>query len=270
MKTMPLNPDSMIPSLMIHVEKAVRPIRAEESVKCRMREDLYAHLVQIYEDELHRQGDESQAVASACRRLGEPAQLTRELSGALTRAERFQGFISGRIRRRRHEPLWRHAFRMAVQMVVWFVLLSATTIPVVTFLAGFVRESPHPLDETAVSILIRLLIGLGIWFGFIVGAMVMLSTLMCRQFEGTTRFRPRSWSRAVSLTVLAFFAVLFAIFCLNYSVSGDLIDALNFIPQWWCLAGLTAAGFPWLCYLAAKEKDRSQPWTALQIDDATA
>jgi hypothetical protein len=69
--------------LMIHVERIVRPVRAGEALKLRMRRELLAHLQQAMEEERNRGGDEAAATEHAKRRLGSPADVTRQLQDSV-------------------------------------------------------------------------------------------------------------------------------------------------------------------------------------------
>jgi hypothetical protein len=74
--------------LMTHVERIVRPIRADWS-KLRFRRELLAHLQASYDEERARGLDEASAVAAAKRRLGDPAALTAQLQASVSRFERL-------------------------------------------------------------------------------------------------------------------------------------------------------------------------------------
>jgi hypothetical protein len=74
--------------LMVHVERAVRPVRARPARKLKMRQELLAHLTGIYDEELARRGDPAAALAEARHRFGDPAALTRELQDSVPAAER--------------------------------------------------------------------------------------------------------------------------------------------------------------------------------------
>lgn len=76
-------------ALRVRVEKAVRPVRATDKRKDRMREELFGHLIEIYRAELARQGDEQVAEEAAKQRFGAPANLTDELQRAVPRLERI-------------------------------------------------------------------------------------------------------------------------------------------------------------------------------------
>ena len=74
--------------LMVHVERAVRPVRAGPARKLKMRQELLAHLSGIYDEELAHHGDPAAARAEALRRFGDPAALTGELQDSVPSAER--------------------------------------------------------------------------------------------------------------------------------------------------------------------------------------
>jgi hypothetical protein len=74
--------------LRVHVERAVRPVRAFECRKLRTREELLAHLTSAYEEERACRSDDREALAEALRRFGEPAELTRELQASVPALER--------------------------------------------------------------------------------------------------------------------------------------------------------------------------------------
>jgi hypothetical protein len=75
--------------LMIHIERAVRPVRAEPARKFKMRRELLAHLTCLYEDELARHSKPAAVQAEALRRFGDPAALTAELQASVPAWERI-------------------------------------------------------------------------------------------------------------------------------------------------------------------------------------
>src|SRR5262245_60513230 len=111
-------------TLMKHVERVVRPLRAGKDRKLAMRRELLAHLTAIYEEELARNADASAALAAAKARFGEPAELTRELARSLPwharlaapneRAEKLIDWLGWRL----SAPWWRFALGVAAGSVV--------------------------------------------------------------------------------------------------------------------------------------------------------
>jgi len=75
--------------LMIHVERIVRPVRARQSRKLRMRRELLSHLQAAVQHERGKTAEESAAVSQAIKRLGDPNELTRQLQGSVPFMERL-------------------------------------------------------------------------------------------------------------------------------------------------------------------------------------
>jgi hypothetical protein len=100
-------------SLMKIVERAVRPVRASIVRKRKMREELFAHLTAIYEQELARLGDPNAAVDEAARRFGEPAELADQLQSALPYYERISYFTEKWVLYRAPESVPRYSLRLA-------------------------------------------------------------------------------------------------------------------------------------------------------------
>lgn len=121
--------------LRVAVERAVRPLRASEARKDRMREELYAHLWSIFEEEQAGGATEAEAARRACDRFGEPRELTPGLQAAVPRVEaalftqapgvhRVEGLFRRRFERRKGESVAMWAARVAI----FFFLLSAVIV----------------------------------------------------------------------------------------------------------------------------------------------
>jgi hypothetical protein len=99
--------------LMKIVERTVRPLSSSTPRKRKMREELFAHLTSIYEDELSRTGDSGAAFAAAARRFGEPAELAREFEASLPVHERVSYWMERLVAYRAPESAARYSLRMA-------------------------------------------------------------------------------------------------------------------------------------------------------------
>jgi hypothetical protein len=75
--------------LMVHVERIVRPVRAFQSRKLRMRRELLGHLQAALDEERGHGADEPTAIEQAKRRLGDPSDVTRELQKSVSLPERI-------------------------------------------------------------------------------------------------------------------------------------------------------------------------------------
>jgi hypothetical protein len=122
--------DQVLNELKRVVERAVRPVRAGDLRKLRMREELLDHLTAIYEEELQRLGEPMAAIAQARERFGDPGLLTDELRGAVSGLEYIR-YVLDRYRYRPGEPLLgfalRHLLLSSVAMVVMFLIVLPLT-----------------------------------------------------------------------------------------------------------------------------------------------
>ena len=75
--------DLILKDLKVVVEQAVRPVRATLGRKRRMREELLAHLLAIFDEETAGCVDATTAVERAKRRFGDPRELTPQLQQAV-------------------------------------------------------------------------------------------------------------------------------------------------------------------------------------------
>lgn len=138
-------------ALKVCVETAVRPVWASDRRKYAMRAELYAHLLDIHQQEQGRLVDEDAAVEAAIRRFGDPAELRRELQQTVPRLERvlccrvpglqWLDSTSQLVYRRRRsgESVERRAVRnVALGMLGWAVVLALAV-----GVLGYVRWRQH-------------------------------------------------------------------------------------------------------------------------------
>src|SRR5688500_3028373 len=79
------------------VERVVRPVRAGIAHKRKMREELLAHVAEIYTEEQARLDDPAAALKAAAQRLGDPEALARELQDAVPASERLTYHVERRL-----------------------------------------------------------------------------------------------------------------------------------------------------------------------------
>lgn len=116
-----------------HIEGIVRPIRASNLRKDRMREELLAHLTTIYEEELAEQPEDAAgSMAVAVERFGDPAALREELQASVSWLEKLMCTSfpphKGPFARRPGETTRAHVRRnclksMAINAAIWAALL---------------------------------------------------------------------------------------------------------------------------------------------------
>jgi len=86
--------ESTLTWLKVIVERAVRPVRASAARKRKLREELLAHVIGVFEEET-KLGDEPAALARTQERFGEAAELTSQLQASVLRIDRMFAENSG-------------------------------------------------------------------------------------------------------------------------------------------------------------------------------
>jgi hypothetical protein len=101
--------ESTLTQLQIIVERAVRPVRASTARKRKMRQELLAHVVGVFEEESAKLSDERAAVERTALRFGNPAEVTSQLQESVPARDAVRRYWEGRP----GEPAWRTAIRFA-------------------------------------------------------------------------------------------------------------------------------------------------------------
>ncbi len=114
--------DSVLNELKALVDRAVRPVRATFARKRGMREELLAHLTEIYDEEAARLRDEHAALERAKERFGNPEELTTQLQQAVPRVDRCWSVLEN-VGYRPSESAWRLAARHFLVMLLIYSLL---------------------------------------------------------------------------------------------------------------------------------------------------
>jgi hypothetical protein len=76
--------ESAFSELSALVERAVRPLKASRSAKSKMRAELLAHVVEVFDEEVAALGDERLALERTAQRFGDTAVLTAGLQETIT------------------------------------------------------------------------------------------------------------------------------------------------------------------------------------------
>ena len=173
--------------LKIIVERPVRPVRASNSRKRKMREELLAHVVGVFEEETARLGDERAALERTALRFGNPADVTSELQETVPARDAVRRFWEGRP----GEPAWRTAIRFAWVSGVFALVIAGFLLAVgFSFEVGSVGAWPR---EALIQSLCAVLI-VPAWLS----GLVFLTNFMERALYGPAR---RSRLRVVLVVV---------------------------------------------------------------------
>lgn len=126
--------DATLKELKTVVERAVRPVRASMARKRKMREELLAHLVSIFEEE-SRHDDEQAALERAKQRFGDPGELMPQLQQAVPRCDRCSAILEN-MGYQPAEPAW----HLAGKHFLTLLLLYSLWLPIWLLAHGNFRD----------------------------------------------------------------------------------------------------------------------------------
>jgi len=215
--------DTMQNQLKVVVERAVRPVRATIARKRRMREELLAHLVSVFEEELQRVGDEGAAFHEAKRRFGNASELSSQLQETVPRTDRLSRFLDDIWRWQAEESVLRHAVRVALFPFVWFGLILVLVPPVL-----LVRGRLHEIGRME---LFMAAAGV-VMFGGTFALTLLVHGLRESLFRGTSA---RSLPLAAVYSLLSALVVPFAGLVLSWVATGDVAEGYAHLLRllWW-------------------------------------
>lgn len=127
--------------LKVYVERIVRPIAAEESLKDRLREELWGHLQALYADELAQCGNAWEALAKTQDRLGEPANIRRDFLRSLSPLDRAMGWFDYAFELQPGENPWGKALRVTCASVTCAIALT------LVLMASAYANDPHDTND---------------------------------------------------------------------------------------------------------------------------
>ncbi len=243
--------------LKIYVERAVRPVVAENSTKIKMREELFAHVQDVYEQELKRLGDQQAAVARTVERMGEPAELTAELQSSISRLERFEAHYNAWFARRAGETRLRHALRLSLLHLFFISLLIGVVM---------LARLPEIVQWTAQG---RFLVGFSVSYVLLFSAIGVVFVFLGGAFRDQWEAGfagARSVVVCLGILTVASLSVLASGWGVTYAVTFDVESAWSTLSKWWLLSAMTGPAFIAITYLSVAERRRSREWLSLEID----
>jgi len=147
-------------ALRKQVERAVRPVHATQQRKLRIREELLAHLIQVFMEEQTRLRDETAALAATSERFGNPVDLTAELNRSVRAWQRFAAAsenwerrLEKAVEKRKDESLTRYAMRS----LAGFTVLTIGPIGLMALVCGMWWIVDGPPDSGVSFLLPRVL-----------------------------------------------------------------------------------------------------------------
>ena len=252
---MPVN-DATRRELNVIVERAVRPIRASLARQRRIREELLAHLVSIFEEQAEQLGDEVAALEQAKKRFGDPRQLAAQLQQSVPRLDGLARLSEQFLNLRPGESVCRSAIRGAVTMLLGYVVMIVCLPLIHLAVRGNLAE-------------LRLAAGLVLASGIAMSVLIFVLALLIHGmrlalFRGTAE---RSWSLAAICGVASAFLFPVFGFVLYWTLTGDVSSSCAHLRS----LSFTGLLFPVLLVTIARqfaaELRYQEEWASLEIDE---
>lgn len=181
------------------VENIVGSIPAEEVHKNKYRQELYAHVHELYKEERPNHTDEAAALNAALKRLGELESLRAEFLKSLSPLSRWMGRLDFAFTWQPGESIWRHVFRVGGTCAAfYFVAVYGLLIPLVIAFKG------ERLDMTIGAGLFGIVIGLSLPTFLIAVSVLQVQT---RKIMGTASSIPKKCLRMAGVSTLSSLAI---------------------------------------------------------------
>ena len=239
--------EAILMQLKIVVERAVRPVRASTARKRKMREELLAHVVGVFEEE-NKLGGEQAALARTRERFGQAAELTGQLQASVPRIEEnLAGYGSGE-----------SALRLAALLAALAGALSLVLLGIAILIQVLRGQGSEWLTVVRVPSLLGPL-----WAAFFLFCGILLAHAMRQALLGPAG---RSWLRAGLVAVAAWILVPVMSFAVCLAVMGDiqrsLWEVVPLLPHGVLLPVVLVA----VAYLVDSECRHDREWARLDID----
>jgi hypothetical protein len=245
--------DTVLRELKIAVERAVRPVRATIARKCRMREELLAHLVAIFEEEAAKGGGDEAALDRAKRRFGDSRELSGQIQDSVSRWERFRAMFE-RLDPQPGESLWRPAMRLSLIMMAGYAIAMAAGVPLM-IVRGRANE---------VATALRIVFVVGLVSAALSVAFILLAHGMRRVLYGRELERSLRTAALYVLAALGFFPGL--AFVTYLALTGDLAASLAHLRFACWFAPAAPAVFVLMARQIAIEWNGRAEWEELPLD----
>ncbi len=232
-----MNESSLIP-LKILVERAVRPVRAGPRRKRKMREELLAHVLAVFEEESVRTGVEGTALERTRLRFGNPTELTGELQQSVPWLDLIAWFLANPALVHPGESARRRAVRHAVSMGLQFVTLDLILFVLLFLFLGLCTWGIGLPEGALLHLAGMAALSLPFFF-LVVAGLVLLGHGMFHALDGTAG---RSWPGMLLVTLVSGLvgpAVMFVGLLASIDHSGDIRTRLS--DELVMLPGLVAA-----------------------------
>ena len=244
--------ESTLTHLKILVERAVRPVQASAARKRRMREELLAHVVGVFEEE-SKLGDEEAALARTQERFGQAAELTGQLQASVPPSDSFErsaeNFFGGS---------GESVLRLAARFAAAFGVLASVLLGIMILICVLRGQGDEWLTVARVPSLLAPL-----WTTFITFCATLLIHGMWQALFGPAG---RSWLRAGLVAVAAWLLVPVSSFAMFLAVMADIQKSLREVMPLLPYGVVAPVALVAVTYLVNSEFRHDREWASLQID----
>jgi hypothetical protein len=243
--------ESTLTRLKVIVERAVRPVRASTARKRKMREELLAHVVGVFEEEA-KLGDERAALARTQERFGQAAELTGQLQASVPPSDRFErsaeNFLGGS---------GQSALRLAARFAAAGGVLVSVLLVIMILIHVLRGQGSEWLTVARVPSLLAPL-----WSAFIAFCGTLLIHGMWQALYGPAG---RSWLRAGLVAVAAWLLVPVSSFALCLAFMADIQKSLWEVVPLLPYGVVAPVALVAVTYLVRSEFRDDREWTRLDI-----
>jgi len=243
-------------ALKVIVERAVRPVRATFERKRRMREELLAHVTDVFNEEVTKTANETAAVAATEERFGDAGRVAIELQRSVSRYDRAVAAFERITLARPDEGAVRRAFRWGLFVLVVMTLFDGPAL----LLTHVVNHQGRDWSLVGAAF-VSLVAGSSLaTFEFVLLGGWLRSALFV---EGR-----RSVAKAVAIGLAALLVPAATVFADLLLITRDAIWSVFFMGQIAVFAPLSLA----IVFLVARKFDEERSycdeWASLSIDSA--
>lgn len=240
-------------TLMLAVERVVRPIDAPNSTKLRMREELYGHLLDSAQSMAEQGMNRAVAEQRAIENLGDTSQLTNQLQRTVPRLDRWTAFVERTTWKQPVETSLHFAIRMAGWALVE-VATAALLLWVLKYCLGFGHREASPLFPLvmAAEFVVAVFI-----YALAIGPTI---ALVSRGFSARGDV-----IRVVGLVITLVVVTSAGGALFTYLVSTDLAASFREAVRWAMLGCVFVLMMFIVALLDWREKRRLESWLALDV-----
>jgi hypothetical protein len=243
--------ESTLTQLKILVERAVRPVEASAARKRKMREELLAHVVGVFEEET-KVGDEQAALARTQARFGQAAELTVHLKASVPPSDRAERLAENFFGGSGQSPL-----RLAARFAAAGGVLTSVMLGIMILIYVVRGQGSEWVTIARVPSLLA-----PPWSAFIAFSGTLLIHGMWQALFGPAG---RSWLRAGLVAVAAWLLVPFSSFALCLVLMADIQKSLWEVVPLLPYGVVAPVALVAVMYLVRSEFRDDREWARLDI-----